>query len=1049
MKTLYSLLFLLVVFSVKLFAQDLYPNELTFVNFSSTTPKKVCHFRIYPVSMVFNGNYRYCLRGLNNSSGNPIFNYIDGVSVIYNQINHTYTKYTIFDVPAWPDPASSIGFNNDITGASGGAKGNLGFGIYKVYISVSDPGDEELTYNEIFTIEWDNNYNQTPSFPDLVLRYKDDGNDQRITFQWGTCDEMKVRDIPGKQITAWNQCVGHTRLKDYGPEFFDGVDVWNNYLPQDARRDCLAIWPVTVNENNIYHDSNGKLTLDLVMEENTETPTYEERVDFPTYITIPREPVPNQPDRNINFTINSGITILIAYDPWYPNNSNRYTQISNYGNIILNPYNAHLILENKNRFYLYEGSLLSIGQNSSVIVKVGAYMCSYGGFIKGPGKIIWEHGLHSACFYGDFVVHDSTNVILEDSVSWEIPDNTTISLDSNASMILNPNCVIKFGQNSKLLLKNGSHLIANNATFTSVDPNSTWDGIYLEGVSNDTLKYCTIENAASGINIIDKSGSGMIQPSTEISNCTFSNTTTTQLSNGIYASNSNNVLIRKNTFTSSQLTSGFATAIWLEYCPSGNFDIIDNNIGYVTTGITSIQSSPYIARNVITGQTASGNGFYLDNTNGTNKYNLINNFQYSLYSLYSSPYLLKNTLSNASDRAMDISANSVPVMRPINSGSTLSWLGGNNLISGEPQNAGIGMKENAYPSMDSGYNRIEVGTKPYIDGSLPGTMLEMYVKYNYWGGTPNPLQFTVTGGDIIYEPALEDPTTPPTDYYNLNDIGFGLYDTVYVENLGDNPAAEQLYMQAYQNEMQRNYAQAILLYKQVIQNYRTSDYASISLSRIFNCLEKKISLTNEYQQLQTYMNQLRVNSVYSTGIRELAEDFMIKSKVRQGLLSSAINDYDQIYQHNLNNAKGLHALINKECLTVMLRNGGDNPNGGQQSYDKVREHKNNLLTLITGGKAASLRLTVNSTIPKQFKLYQNYPNPFNPATTIKYDLPKNGNVTLKVYDLLGREIYSVNEYKIAGSYELKFDGSNYASGLYFYRIEEGNFVEVKKMVLVK
>jgi hypothetical protein len=92
-------------------------------------------------------------------------------------------------------------------------------------------------------------------------------------------------------------------------------------------------------------------------------------------------------------------------------------------------------------------------------------------------------------------------------------------------------------------------------------------------------------------------------------------------------------------------------------------------------------------------------------------------------------------------------------------------------------------------------------------------------------------------------------------------------------------------------------------------------------------------------------------------------------------------------------------------------------------------------------------------IPIEFKLYQNYPNPFNPITTIKYDIPVGTRhgvfVQLKIYDITGREVFGINEYKQAGSYSVTFDGTNFASGLYLYRIESGNFVETKKMVLIK
>lgn len=85
-----------------------------------------------------------------------------------------------------------------------------------------------------------------------------------------------------------------------------------------------------------------------------------------------------------------------------------------------------------------------------------------------------------------------------------------------------------------------------------------------------------------------------------------------------------------------------------------------------------------------------------------------------------------------------------------------------------------------------------------------------------------------------------------------------------------------------------------------------------------------------------------------------------------------------------------------------------------------------------------------------FNLNQNYPNPFNPITTIEYSLPKSNFVTLKVFDLLGREITSlVNEEKLPGNYSVKFDASQFSSGIYFYRLKAGSFIDTKKFILMK
>ena len=91
-----------------------------------------------------------------------------------------------------------------------------------------------------------------------------------------------------------------------------------------------------------------------------------------------------------------------------------------------------------------------------------------------------------------------------------------------------------------------------------------------------------------------------------------------------------------------------------------------------------------------------------------------------------------------------------------------------------------------------------------------------------------------------------------------------------------------------------------------------------------------------------------------------------------------------------------------------------------------------------------------SGLPTNFNLEQNYPNPFNPSTTINYSVNKAGLVTIKVYDILGREVGTlVNEQKNPGNYEVQFNASRLASGVYFYRMQAGDFVETKKLLLLK
>lgn len=90
------------------------------------------------------------------------------------------------------------------------------------------------------------------------------------------------------------------------------------------------------------------------------------------------------------------------------------------------------------------------------------------------------------------------------------------------------------------------------------------------------------------------------------------------------------------------------------------------------------------------------------------------------------------------------------------------------------------------------------------------------------------------------------------------------------------------------------------------------------------------------------------------------------------------------------------------------------------------------------------------TAPSEFSLSQNYPNPFNPVTTIKYNIPVNSFITLRVFDVLGNEVsILINEQKPAGKYEIEFDASGLPSGIYYYQLKTGEFVSTKKMILLK
>ena len=93
---------------------------------------------------------------------------------------------------------------------------------------------------------------------------------------------------------------------------------------------------------------------------------------------------------------------------------------------------------------------------------------------------------------------------------------------------------------------------------------------------------------------------------------------------------------------------------------------------------------------------------------------------------------------------------------------------------------------------------------------------------------------------------------------------------------------------------------------------------------------------------------------------------------------------------------------------------------------------------------------ISGEVPSDYNLSQNYPNPFNPTTNIKFSIPTQGFVTLKVFNSLGKEVATlVNGNTNVGTYEVDFDAGSLTSGVYFYRLQSDNFTETKRMMLIK
>lgn len=140
----------------------------------------------------------------------------------------------------------------------------------------------------------------------------------------------------------------------------------------------------------------------------------------------------------------------------------------------------------------------------------------------------------------------------------------------------------------------------------------------------------------------------------------------------------------------------------------------------------------------------------------------------------------------------------------------------------------------------------------------------------------------------------------------------------------------------------------------------------------------------------------------------------------------------------------------KTCETVCREDDFEIENYYGGGISDRASNQANAVSFSVGIDSTVTSIEEENIIPEKFHMDQNYPNPFNPTTTIQYGIPEASNVVMKVYNTLGQEVMTlVNERKSAGTYKVQFDAATLASGMYIYRIVAGNFIQTKKLMLIK
>jgi parallel beta-helix repeat protein len=355
---------------------------------------------------------------------------------------------------------------------------------------------------------------------------------------------------------------------------------------------------------------------------------------------------------------------------------------------------------------------------------------------------------------------------------------------------------------------------------------------------------------------------------------------------------------------------------------------------------------------------------------------------------------------------------------------------------------------NSFPSMTEGHNNVinqeSNSTILIYDASPNVPMLPRDVTYNWWGTD---------------EPSERNQFYPSLITYTLDP-----WDDEFNELPGGGPApcsvredsAMALFHQGMAYEDEGDYSSAVGVYQELVESFHDLSMAFSALPRIRECaVTGGLSLST----IREYYLWLAEQS-YGEELCRRAGLEAVAMKIHEEDYYGAIADYEDILLSSPPLLDSIQVAIDDAMAWLLAElnpGSGPTPNSigripslkttSMQTYQaKVDE-----LWALRNGETASR----NPKLPLVYELHQNYPNPFNPDTRILYSLPEAAQVKIAVYNVLGQKVITLcNDYRAAGKHRVSWNGKStggieVSSGIYFYRIEANNFVDMKKMVLLR
>ncbi|HXG37817.1 MAG TPA: right-handed parallel beta-helix repeat-containing protein [Bacteroidota bacterium] len=607
---------------------------------------------------------------------------------------------------------------------------------------------------------------------------------------------------------------------------------------------------------------------------------------------------------------------------------------------------------------------------------------------------------------------------------------------AGATLTINAGSTVQFAANIPLtsygrILANGTS--TQRITFTKSGANN-WQGIVLNGANNTSLQYCDINYATQPIVASNTS-------TLTISNCTinnssfFDNNSSDAAAMRFYGSSPmiSYVTIngQANSWNGVRFASGSGGSIsnsTIQNCGGGNGIVVQGNSSPAISNNT-IRNNFYhgiiIVSNgtgnpIITGNTVESNGI----VGGVKTYNGIN--------FYSSAGKVVENIVRYSNYGIYCDTYSSPSS---NNGSQ-----GRNLVTGNRY--GLNVYYNSNPifgvfQSNQYYGACNKFLANELYNAYANQTCNVYAQGAWWGADPPDASKIVAINNSIIEYSYWRP-------FDDNDCIYGPLPRVAETGTSGTDDVPTMLRQAFIARLQGNYAQAVALYRAVLTSTLKTAEQQRALVGLFE-------VYRDSKDPSVLADITRHQSVAGT-LGLVASELLMQMYASMGRFEEAKGIALGLAQRYRNSETEQRALITLASLGGFSES--QRSVSRQYLTELVERHsstvdKGLLVALGATVSEGSAKIASGETGQSEFSI-SNYPNPFNPSTVIRFTLPEAGMASLKVIDLLGREVATLlNEERPAGTHQVQFDARTLPSGVYFYRLESAGKAAIQKMVLAR